>query len=530
MMAYHPPSNHHWPPQNHGYMHMPPQALSHMQAPQVQPQSQPQPQQIGSPRPRFESFKLKVLQQPAMAKAANGKDKDRKPVDPPPILQLTLPPTDDPDGVYRQSPYLIVVAYLEYAPGHPHGPEATPPINAMTGTMVSSLHRLKDPTNKEGAFFIFGDLTIKSEGFYVIKFDLLQMESEGPPNAGQDCLVTVTSIKSDAFRVHAGKAFPGMAESTFLTRSFSDQGVRLRLRKDSRAIANKKRSMSTAKDMEHKQKLARQPTMTRQSGHEAPIDERGYYDPNQYGEASYTKRHRTGSSSLNPGTPTQSDGSVDVRWGSYASSAGQTYGTQGSLGTGTTGPPASSSTAPPLMPPPTSRIDTSHFSMGQPSSVFTSPTERQSPITQSPMHQSPVQFGANPQGSSPHPFIFTGGPSSIGSSSLPTASMSSHSHMGMGASNMQSVSPRSHTHINGATPTGTASPIGANMYSTAPPTTSAHQPHQPSYNNSYQSITNAFDHGTIREHGMGTPLTGNMPPDGLPTPYSDYYAKPEPNS
>ena len=36
--------------------------------------------------------------------------------------------------------------------------------------------------------------------------------------------------------VHSAKNFPGMAESTFLSRSFGDQGVRLRIRKESRTI------------------------------------------------------------------------------------------------------------------------------------------------------------------------------------------------------------------------------------------------------------------------------------------------------
>jgi hypothetical protein len=44
----------------------------------------------------------------------------------------------------------------------------------------------------------------------------------------------IKSITSDAFQVHPAKNWPGMAESTFLTRSFSDQGVRLRLRKEPR--------------------------------------------------------------------------------------------------------------------------------------------------------------------------------------------------------------------------------------------------------------------------------------------------------
>lgn len=50
----------------------------------------------------------------------------------------------------------------------------------------------------------------------------------------------VASITSNPFPVHSAKNFTGMAESTFLTRTFSDQGVRLRLRKEPRTLLRKR--------------------------------------------------------------------------------------------------------------------------------------------------------------------------------------------------------------------------------------------------------------------------------------------------
>lgn len=41
---------------------------------------------------------------------------------------------------------------------------------------------------------------------------------------------------SDKFAVSPPKSFPGMAESTFLSRSFADQGVKLRIRKEPRTV------------------------------------------------------------------------------------------------------------------------------------------------------------------------------------------------------------------------------------------------------------------------------------------------------
>ncbi len=110
--------------------------------------------------------------------------------------------------------------------------------NALIGTQVSSLHRLKDTDNHDGAFFVFGDLSVKQEGRFRLLFSLHKMVD--------NAAMTLASTTSDVFQVFATKSFPGLAESTFLTRSFSDQGVRLRLRKDSRASQTRKRNATAA--------------------------------------------------------------------------------------------------------------------------------------------------------------------------------------------------------------------------------------------------------------------------------------------
>ncbi|KAI5859304.1 velvet factor-domain-containing protein [Durotheca rogersii] len=495
-MAFHPHQSSPWV--GHGpttYMPTMNPAMPPPSAPHVHHQSHPQANGPAPQRPYSpESYRLEVLQQPTMAKAANGKDKDRKPVDPPPILQLHVPSDEDPDGVYRQSPYLIAVAYLEYA--HPPGPngQATPPANMMAGTTVSSLHRLKDPTNKEGAFFVFGDLTIKSEGEYVIRFDLLQMTMENMDEG--EVWVTICSVTSDHFKVHAGRAFPGMAESTFLTRSFSDQGVRLRLRKDSRQIANKKKNLRMADQMD-KQSGHRQGSAS-QNGGIPQMDDRSYHD---YDEP-LTKRHRAEYSSVNPGTQTQETG-AEIRWGAYAPAPGPAYTSQQlSLGSVTTGPPSSSAVV--SMAPSNERIPTHYSSL---SHGF----ERQAH-----MSHSPIQF-SNPSAQSPsHPFMFTAGSGTGNNPPLNLAPIPAHTQSAM-TSPIHNVSPRSHGPLNGAPPSGTASPVGPNMYTTAPPTSNTHQPHHSPYANqgAYPSMPNAYDHGSLREHGLGTPLTATMPSENL---------------
>lgn len=43
------------------------------------------------------------------------------------------------------------------------------------GSVVQSLHKLKDTNNSEGAFFIFADISVRIEGIFKLKFTLFQI-------------------------------------------------------------------------------------------------------------------------------------------------------------------------------------------------------------------------------------------------------------------------------------------------------------------------------------------------------------------
>ncbi|KAI8393842.1 velvet factor-domain-containing protein [Radiomyces spectabilis] len=177
-------------------------------------------------------YMLIVRQQPCKARLCSFKEKvDRRPIDPPPIIQL-LPTYNDPDEHFLYSAYLFVYATLIDAKAGTdlhiiNGNQTT------AGALVQSLHKLKDVDNRDGAFFVFPDISVRLEGFYKLKFTLFEI-------VGLDvrCLC---SVLSDPFQVYSPKSFPGMSESTFLTRSFSDQGVRIRVRKETRASTVMKR-------------------------------------------------------------------------------------------------------------------------------------------------------------------------------------------------------------------------------------------------------------------------------------------------
>ncbi|KAK0708269.1 velvet factor-domain-containing protein [Lasiosphaeris hirsuta] len=189
-------------------------------------------------------YTLRVRQQPKYARVAIGKEKDRKPIDPPPIVQLTVSPRKDPSKQFLQNPYLILTSRLVSVRDEDSSPEeqhtAEPKESDLTGTVVSSLYSLKDTDNSQGGFFVFGDLSVRREGEYRLQFTLYEIKQDD-----FECWL-LARVVSEKFTVYAQKHFPGMMESTFLTRSFSDQGVRLRLRKDSRSMTTRKRNHAVA--------------------------------------------------------------------------------------------------------------------------------------------------------------------------------------------------------------------------------------------------------------------------------------------
>ncbi|KAG0329770.1 hypothetical protein BGZ99_000506 [Dissophora globulifera] len=178
---------------------------------------------------------LTIRQQPVRAKVCGAKERDRRPIDPPPIVQIKLAdPSSDRNKDYLQSPYLFMCCNLVQA-NDSSGEIVAPAHRALAGTVVSSLNRLKDVDNSDGGFFVFGDMSVRVEGHFRLRFTLFEL-AEGQ-------VVHVMSTVSSPMTVHSSKTFPGMSESTFLSRSFSDQGVRIRIRKDHHV--KPKRALST---------------------------------------------------------------------------------------------------------------------------------------------------------------------------------------------------------------------------------------------------------------------------------------------
>ncbi|KAJ2417632.1 hypothetical protein GGI10_000037 [Coemansia sp. RSA 2530] len=107
---------------------------------------------------------------------------------------------------------------------------------AMAGALVSPLHTLRDMTGAQGAYFVFSDLSVRIEGSFRLRFELYEMEG--------DVVQHRASALSGVFSVYSPKRFPGMMESTPLSKLFAEQGLRIRIRTEAGTKKRGKKSLA----------------------------------------------------------------------------------------------------------------------------------------------------------------------------------------------------------------------------------------------------------------------------------------------
>ncbi|KAJ5574901.1 hypothetical protein N7450_008800 [Penicillium hetheringtonii] len=209
------------------------------------------------------TYKLSVMQQPERARACGAGAKssaDRRPVDPPPVVELRIfesDPNNDAhktDITFAYNANFFLYATLETARPIAHGRVAGPPsCPVLTGVPVAGVAYLDRPS--QAGYFIFPDLSVRHEGRYRLAFHLYEeikdakdadKDSNLPlpnqvgrtnganPGAPQAFLNFRLDVKSVPFTVYSAKKFPGLATSTSLSRIIAEQGCRVRIRRDVR--------------------------------------------------------------------------------------------------------------------------------------------------------------------------------------------------------------------------------------------------------------------------------------------------------
>jgi hypothetical protein len=168
--------------------------------------------------------------------------------------QQMVPPSMNSYGHPHASP-----AYPTPASGFPQygGAYSQPPVQTIATPMTSNhtrnligmnsvnACRLNDLDGKPGFWFVLQDLSVRTEGTFRLKLSLFDIgagegnnsvvEKDGPTQGKGPILACSFS---EAFTVYSAKKFPGVIESTPLSKCFAQQGIKIPIRKDGPKISN----------------------------------------------------------------------------------------------------------------------------------------------------------------------------------------------------------------------------------------------------------------------------------------------------
>lgn len=187
-----------------------------------------------APRP---TYSIRMRQQPLSARACGFGERDRRVVDPPPILQMDVDaPNATPEelkALIRQ-PYAVVHCTL-WDPVTDKDATAMPGTTdkrqqrRLMGTLVASPFVGNDENEVEGCFFCFPDLSVRTPGIYSLMFKLVTLN---PSTMGPGHVAPVRStVTSTNFTVLNAKDFGGMRASTELTKKLKHQGCLISVKK-----------------------------------------------------------------------------------------------------------------------------------------------------------------------------------------------------------------------------------------------------------------------------------------------------------
>ncbi|KAI4162166.1 MAG: hypothetical protein LQ342_004185 [Letrouitia transgressa] len=191
-------------------------------------------------------YNLTIRQQPIAARACGLGERDRRVVDPPPIIQLSLTnynPSSKQDVDALRTLFNVLHCSLIDPSGRdvttiqdPH--DAKKMSRRLMGTLVASPFIGTDPSAlpsgvgnaRLGCFFIFPDLSCRQSGHYRLRFTLMQVNLGILPT-GSSSNLTVGLVESEIFEVFSAKDFPGMRPSTALTKELKRQGAAVSVKK-----------------------------------------------------------------------------------------------------------------------------------------------------------------------------------------------------------------------------------------------------------------------------------------------------------
>ncbi|UZP33875.1 hypothetical protein NXS19_001691 [Fusarium pseudograminearum] len=104
----------------------------------------------------------------------------------------------------------------------------------LIGSLAASAFRLNDTDKKAGIWFVLQDLSVRTEGNFRLRFSFVNVGGAGglPIHVNQGRAPILASCFSQDFSVYSAKKFPGVCESTPLSKTFALQGIKIPIRKD----------------------------------------------------------------------------------------------------------------------------------------------------------------------------------------------------------------------------------------------------------------------------------------------------------
>ncbi|KAL3588635.1 hypothetical protein FPOAC2_10794 [Fusarium poae] len=189
----------------------------------------------GSTQPDGISYSLKIRQQPVAARSCGFGERDRRVIDPPPIVQLLIEGpglSKDELSQHLRYPHYVMSCCIIDETGTRDAsfmPEEYRQQRRLMGSLVSGSFVGKDEHGEEGTFFCFGDLSCRTPGSFRLKFSMVKVN---PVLAAEvKRFPNLASVQSEVFTVYTAKDFPGMQASTKLTRRLKEQGCLISIKK-----------------------------------------------------------------------------------------------------------------------------------------------------------------------------------------------------------------------------------------------------------------------------------------------------------
>lgn len=100
----------------------------------------------------------------------------------------------------------------------------------LVGAAVASASVLKDEQDKWCIFFVFQDISVRTEGVYRIKLMFVNLEVNG--RVGTGVSEALAETYTEPFTVYSPRRFPGMLDPTPLSRKLASQGIKIPVRND----------------------------------------------------------------------------------------------------------------------------------------------------------------------------------------------------------------------------------------------------------------------------------------------------------